>query len=83
MAHVASLVHDASRRLREMSVTEAADRIGELRDSTKDAWARFELDAYADSLRHGGPQPFSHPYEWASFYVMGHGELALGRTGEI
>ena len=40
-------------------------------------WPRFRLEAYAAQLGRGAEPPFSHPYDWAAFHVIGHGRIQL------
>jgi hypothetical protein len=54
-----------------MKKPEAASLLRGLRQRTASGRARFILEAYLARIEAGSELPFSHPYQWATFYVTG------------
>ena len=71
---LAAVVRATGRRMRELDVTEATDRLLALAAGAGDGWAAMTLEAFAYGL---GERPFEHPWHWASFYLSGAGSVAL------
>ena len=80
---IASAVSDTQRLLRNMSRETAAGRLAVMRSPVATA-IDFERDVAVARLRGGDSFPFQHPYEWASFHVLGRGAVELGirRAGQ-
>jgi hypothetical protein len=74
---IASAVSDTRRLLRDMSREAAAERLAAVRAPVA-VGVDFERDVAVARLRGGDPFPFEHPYEWASFHVLGRGAVDLG-----
>jgi CHAT domain-containing protein len=74
---VATIVRAAAKTLREMSREEAVARLGNIQRRVDDPFVEFEIDAYKEKLASGEDYPFSHPYAWASFHVLGRGDVLL------
>jgi CHAT domain-containing protein len=72
---VVSLVSGITRDLREMAGEEADGRLIELAGATDDPSLRFRIDAYRRAVARAGPRPFEHPFDCATFSVIGTGEL--------
>jgi tetratricopeptide (TPR) repeat protein len=76
-ADVPALVQQAQRRLRRMRREEAAARLSALAATAGDRAARLTLDAASRRVAQGDERPFSHPYDWAAFHVVGAPVLAV------
>ena len=74
---LASAVNDTRQLLRDMPRETAAARLAVVGLPGNIA-TDFERDVAVERLRAGEPFPFRHPYEWASFYVLGRGAVDLG-----
>jgi CHAT domain-containing protein len=74
---VAAVVNETRRQLREMSREAAADRLAALQ-SPASLSVEFERDVAVAQLVAGDPFPFRHPYDWASFHVLGRTTIELG-----
>ncbi len=74
---VATIVRAAAKTLREMPRTEAVVRLGDIQRRVDDPFVEFEIDAYKEKLASGDEYPFAHPYAWASFHVLGRGDVLL------
>jgi len=72
---VAALVQSVARRLRGMRKAETVALLTDLKQRTSDPRARFRLEARAHAITSGEEFPFSHPYDWAAFYVSGATEI--------
>ena len=78
---LARALHDVQHRLRNMDRETAVSRLGEIGQRIDDVLVNFELDTAAQTLASGEPTPFAHPLQWASFHVMGRGEISMGQEG--
>jgi CHAT domain-containing protein len=74
---VVTIVRGAAKTLREMRREEAVARLGNIQRRVDDPFVEFEIDAYKEKLASGEDYPFSHPYAWASFHVLGPGDVLL------
>jgi CHAT domain-containing protein len=74
---LAAAVNDTRQLLRDMPRDTAAARLAAL-GSPADLATAFERDVAVERLRAGDPFPFRHPFEWASFHVLGRGAVDLG-----
>jgi CHAT domain-containing protein len=68
---VADLVRTIGEQMRDMTRTDASARLKALRGRTSDARARFRLEAASAAIARGDEHPFSHPIDWAAFFVLG------------
>jgi len=80
--NVANLVKKTNKSLSTMKKEDAVSRVKQIReriskDGIENRRARLKLEAFAYQLSQGEDYPFSHPYDWASFYIMGKGDLNL------
>jgi CHAT domain-containing protein len=75
--NIAALVSQASGQLRAMTKEEASERLTNLKWQVADPKASELLGKYAEYVLAGKQFPFSHPYDWASFYITGASELVL------
>ncbi len=79
---LAAIIRQLGERVRTMEVDDAQSRLARLRAGTDDPLARITLEAYAAGLAERGPLPFEHPFDWATFHVVGAGEATWRKNGE-
>ena len=73
-ANIPAVVRKVGKRLQTMKKAEAASLLNDIRQRTPNPEARFRLEAHAHKILQGDEYPFSHPYDWAAFYVTGTGK---------
>ena len=74
---LAQTLHEVQDGLREMPRETAAALLVEIAQRADDVLVQFELDAAAQALGGGEQTPFAHPLQWASFHVLGRGEIII------
>lgn len=74
---VAAVVVAAAAALAGMTRDEAIARLTAMQGRLDDPLVDFEIEAYTLKLATGEPLPFAHPYAWASFHVVGRGDVLL------
>jgi len=52
-----------------------------LRRKTSSSNARFVLEVYESQITRGRQFPFSHPFDWAAFFVTGASEVQFPKEG--
>ncbi len=75
--NIVRIVRDAARLVREMAKEDVVKRLKGLRHNLQDSRARFAIEAATQKIRNGEEYPFSHPYDWAAFYITGSRFLTI------
>jgi CHAT domain-containing protein len=78
---LAAIIRQLGEQVRTMGIDEAQSRLDRLRAGSDDPLARITLEAYGAGLPERGPRPFQHPYDWATFHVVGAGEATWRKNG--
>ncbi len=76
-ANVVSIARKTGLRLRDMRRKRAAYLLRRLSGRTSSSKAGYILEAYAMQIEKGSEFPFSHPYDWAAFFVTGNSNWDL------
>lgn len=80
-ANIPAVVMKVGKKLQTMKKAEAASLLNDIRQRTPDSEARYRFEVHAHKILQGDGYPFSHPYDWAAFYVTGTGKTIF--AGEV
>jgi hypothetical protein len=78
---VTTVARKAAAALRAMTRDGVIARLDTIQRRVADPLVDFGIDAYKQKIASGEETPFSHPYSWASFHVLGRGDIVLSATG--
>ena len=74
--NIAAVIRNVGERLRCMKNEEVVVLLNDLKNRISDPLTRYSLEAYSNKfLKAESDFPFSHPYDWAPFFVVGSNKI--------